>query len=90
MLIFSSGQTFEDLSLSKLNEIILLLRNLKIQSQSNLVANSTNRSFFESSKCPKLPMKKETELLRVNESLNKKSFKIKLVCKSFVFIISFY
>ncbi|XP_043485168.1 uncharacterized protein LOC122513006 [Leptopilina heterotoma] len=74
-----SGLTYEELSLSKLNEIIILLKNIKIQPQNRTLTINDNRSFFDSSKCPQLPILTKKVLMKVNEELKHKSFKEKMI-----------
>ncbi|XP_043474302.1 uncharacterized protein LOC122506273 [Leptopilina heterotoma] len=73
-----TGLSSDELILSKLNEIILLLRNMKIQSQSSC-GTSNNRSFFDSTKCPKLPINSRKDLIATNDKLNDKNFKTKMI-----------
>lgn len=75
----NSGATFEELTLSKLNEIILSLRNINLQSPH--VIDTANRavSFFDSDDCPNLPVKTKEEFENLNHKLNKKSFRKRMI-----------
>ncbi|XP_051165242.1 uncharacterized protein LOC127284019 isoform X2 [Leptopilina boulardi] len=74
-----SGVSYEELSLSKLNEIILILRSMKIQSQSSSGTINDSRSFFDSPKCPKLPIGTKKDVMSISKKLeDDKKLKIKL------------
>ncbi|XP_043481812.1 uncharacterized protein LOC122510916 [Leptopilina heterotoma] len=75
----NSGLTFEELSLSKLNEIILLLRNLNLTLPRANEAVDGPVSFFDSEDCPDLPITSQEEFEKLNDKLTKKSFNKKMI-----------
>lgn len=79
--------SYEELLLDKLNEIILLLRQLKLQPQNKSGSTNSSRSFFDSDKCPKLPISSQANLNQISEKLNIKSLKMKMVRKFFQIIL---
>ncbi|XP_043470116.1 uncharacterized protein LOC122503584 [Leptopilina heterotoma] len=75
----NSGLTFKELSLSKLNEIILLLRNLNLTLTRANEAVDGPVSFFDSEDCPDLPITSQEEFEKLNDKLTKKSFNKKMI-----------
>lgn len=74
--------SFEELAMSKLNEIILLQRQQIKHSQCKYVSTPNSaRSFFNSDKCPNLPISLQSELIKISKDLKMRSLKLNLVRK---------